>query len=61
MICIKSTNIYLKFIMPAELGRLPNMIGTPAGGSLTADQWLLLAVVVAPVAVILALRMSLLF
>jgi len=47
--------------MPAELGRLPNMIGTPAGGSLTVDQWLLLAVVVAPVAVILSLRMSLLF
>lgn len=43
--------IPLQIIMPAELGRLPSLIGIPAGGSLTADQWLLLAVVVAPVAV----------
>lgn len=37
--------------MPAELGRLPSLIGIPAGGSLTADQWLLLATVVGPIAV----------
>ncbi|KZP21905.1 hypothetical protein FIBSPDRAFT_739745 [Athelia psychrophila] len=43
--------ILSEIIMPAELGRLPSLIGIPAGGSLTADQWLLLAVVVAPVAI----------
>ncbi|OCH87011.1 hypothetical protein OBBRIDRAFT_851644 [Obba rivulosa] len=32
--------------LPARLGRLPSLIGEPAGGSLTADQWLLLATVV---------------
>jgi len=37
--------------MPAKLGRLPSLIGEPAGGSLTADQWLLFATVVAPLAV----------
>lgn len=37
--------------MPAKLGRLPNLIGEPAGGSLTADQWLVFATVVAPLAV----------
>lgn len=37
--------------MPAHFGRLPRMVGVPAGGSLTADQWLLLATVVAPLAV----------
>jgi hypothetical protein len=37
--------------MPAKLGRLPNLIGEPAGGSLTADQWLNFATVVAPLAV----------
>ena len=37
--------------MPAKLGRLPNLIGEPAGGSLTADQWLTFATVVAPLAV----------
>src|SRR5882762_1761841 len=37
--------------MPAKLGRLPNLIGKPAGGSLTADQWLTFATVVAPLAV----------
>lgn len=37
--------------MPAKLGRLPSLIGEPAGGSLTADQWLVFATVVAPLAV----------
>jgi len=37
--------------MPARLGRLLNLIGEPAGGSLTADQWFLFATVVAPLAV----------
>ena len=41
----------LQFQMPSYLGRLPALIGEPAGGSLTADQWLLMATVVAPVAV----------
>ncbi|PIL33759.1 hypothetical protein GSI_04384 [Ganoderma sinense ZZ0214-1] len=34
--------------LPANLGRLPRLIGEPAGGSLTADQWLILAVTVGP-------------
>ncbi|KAJ3500582.1 hypothetical protein NLJ89_g9730 [Agrocybe chaxingu] len=37
--------------MPAKLGRLPSLIGEPAGGSLTADQWLVFATVVAPLAI----------
>lgn len=37
--------------MPAYLGRLPALVGEPAGGSLTADQWMLLATVVGPIAV----------
>ena len=37
--------------MPAKLGRLPSLIGEPAGGSLTADQWLVFATVVVPLAV----------
>ncbi|KII93303.1 hypothetical protein PLICRDRAFT_100818 [Plicaturopsis crispa FD-325 SS-3] len=37
--------------MPAKLGRLPSLIGEPAGGSLTADQWLVFATVVAPIAI----------
>ncbi|KAF8066846.1 hypothetical protein FPV67DRAFT_1670313 [Lyophyllum atratum] len=37
--------------MPAKLGRLPSLIGEPAGGSLTADQWLVFVTVVAPLAV----------
>jgi hypothetical protein len=41
----------LQLKMPAKLGRLPNLIGEPAGGSLTADQWLNFATVVAPLAV----------
>ncbi|OCH84788.1 hypothetical protein OBBRIDRAFT_798774 [Obba rivulosa] len=34
--------------LSARLGHLPSLIGEPAGGSLTADQWLLLATVVGP-------------
>ncbi|EMD33478.1 hypothetical protein CERSUDRAFT_57200 [Gelatoporia subvermispora B] len=34
--------------MPARLGRLPSLIGEPAGGSLTADQWLVLVTIVGP-------------
>lgn len=37
--------------MPKKLGRLPAMIGEPAGGSLTADQWLIFATVVAPLVI----------
>ncbi|KAJ7037010.1 hypothetical protein C8F04DRAFT_1181026 [Mycena alexandri] len=29
-----------KLKLPAKLGRFPSLIGEPAGGSLTADQWL---------------------
>ncbi|KAI0633856.1 hypothetical protein C8Q77DRAFT_1157997 [Trametes polyzona] len=36
--------------LPSRLGRLPRFIGEPAGGSLTADQWLILATVVGPLA-----------
>ncbi|EIW62028.1 uncharacterized protein TRAVEDRAFT_35446 [Trametes versicolor FP-101664 SS1] len=34
--------------LPSKLGRLPKLIGEPAGGSLTADQWLILATIVGP-------------
>ncbi|KAJ7881722.1 hypothetical protein B0H14DRAFT_2565632 [Mycena olivaceomarginata] len=37
--------------LPAKLGRLPNLIGEAAGGSLTADQWLNFITVVAPLAI----------
>lgn len=33
------------------MGRLPALMGQPAGGSLTADQWLIAATVVCPIAV----------
>ncbi|KIO06288.1 hypothetical protein M404DRAFT_24567 [Pisolithus tinctorius Marx 270] len=36
-------------MVPTSCGKLPTNIGTPAGGSLTADQWLLLATVYGPV------------
>ncbi|KAI0685851.1 hypothetical protein C8T65DRAFT_835719 [Cerioporus squamosus] len=36
------------FVAPTKLGRLPHLVGEPAGGSLTSDQWMLLATVVAP-------------
>ncbi|KAI1783783.1 hypothetical protein LXA43DRAFT_1067338 [Ganoderma leucocontextum] len=35
--------------LPAKLGRLPRLIGEPAGGSLTADQWLILATIIGPI------------
>jgi len=41
----------MQFKMPPYLGRLPTLMGIPAGGSLTADQWLLMATVVGPIAV----------
>ncbi|KAI0069570.1 hypothetical protein K474DRAFT_1714113 [Panus rudis PR-1116 ss-1] len=34
--------------IPVKLGRLPSLVGEPAGGSLTADQWRILATVVGP-------------
>ena len=37
--------------MPKKLGQLPAMIGEPAGGSLTAYQWLIFATVVAPLVI----------
>ncbi|THU81926.1 hypothetical protein K435DRAFT_692588, partial [Dendrothele bispora CBS 962.96] len=37
--------------LPSKLGRLPRLIGEPAGGSLTADQWLIFATIVAPLAI----------
>ncbi|KAH9853892.1 hypothetical protein C2E23DRAFT_858962 [Lenzites betulinus] len=36
-----------KLNLPSKLGRLPRLVGEPAGGSLTADQWLNLATTVA--------------
>ncbi|GJF00435.1 hypothetical protein PsYK624_167230 [Phanerochaete sordida] len=40
-----------KMKMPSKVGRLPQLIGEPAGGSLTADQWLLLATLIGPLAI----------
>ncbi|EJF59017.1 hypothetical protein DICSQDRAFT_14970, partial [Dichomitus squalens LYAD-421 SS1] len=40
-----------KLELPATLGRLPRLIGEPAGGSLTADQWLILATVIGPLVI----------
>ncbi|KAG1846632.1 hypothetical protein F4604DRAFT_1688312 [Suillus subluteus] len=37
------------FIVPGSSGKLPTDIGMPSGGSLTADQWLLLATVYGPI------------
>lgn len=37
--------------LPSKLGRLPKLIGEPAGRSLTADQWLILATIVGPLVV----------
>ncbi|RPD62755.1 hypothetical protein L227DRAFT_562043 [Lentinus tigrinus ALCF2SS1-6] len=36
------------FTVPSKLGRLPHLVGEPAGGSLTSDQWMLLAIIIAP-------------
>ncbi|KAJ6463709.1 hypothetical protein C8R47DRAFT_1079854 [Mycena vitilis] len=45
-------NCWYQLKLPANLGRLPSLIGEPAGGSLTADQpeWLIFATVVPPLA-----------
>jgi hypothetical protein len=41
----------MQFIIPTSCGKLPTDIGVPSGGSLTADQWMLLATVYGPIAV----------
>lgn len=41
----------LQLEIPAKLGRLPKLMGEPAGGSLTADQWKVFITVIAPIAV----------
>ncbi|KAG2052952.1 hypothetical protein BDR06DRAFT_972639 [Suillus hirtellus] len=40
---------HIKFIVPGSCGQLPTDIGMPSGGSLTADQWLLLATAYGPI------------
>jgi hypothetical protein len=37
--------------IPTYLGQLPTLMGDTAGGLLTADQWLIAAIAVCPVAV----------
>jgi hypothetical protein len=44
-------NLNPQFIVPTSCGKLPMDIGMPSGGSLTADQWLLLATVYGPIVV----------
>ncbi|KAI6034173.1 hypothetical protein BKA83DRAFT_55423, partial [Pisolithus microcarpus] len=44
-------NMLSDFIIPSSCGKLPTDIGIPAGGSLTADQWLLLATVYGPIVI----------
>jgi hypothetical protein len=46
----------VQFIIPSTCGKLPKEIGMPSGGSLTADQWLLLATVYGPIIVWFLLR-----
>jgi hypothetical protein len=41
-----------KMRMPTYMGRLPTLMGAPAGGSLTADQWLITAIAALPVMVL---------
>ena len=41
----------IQFEVPVHCSKLPTDIGTPAGGSLTADQWLLLATLYGPIVV----------
>ncbi|KAI6025796.1 hypothetical protein F5J12DRAFT_780595 [Pisolithus orientalis] len=43
-------DLLANFEIPSSCGKLPVDIGAPAGGSLTADQWLLLATVYGPIA-----------
>lgn len=40
-----------QFETPSHLATLPTMVGEPAGGSLTSDQWMLLATVFGPLVV----------
>jgi hypothetical protein len=40
-----------QLLIPTYLGRVPALMGEPAGGSLTADQWMISALAVCPVAV----------
>ncbi|KAG1729231.1 hypothetical protein EDD22DRAFT_853172 [Suillus occidentalis] len=42
-------NMLSDFIVPGSCGKLPTDIGMPSGGSLTADQWLLLTTVYGPI------------
>ncbi|KAF8431526.1 hypothetical protein L210DRAFT_3415850, partial [Boletus edulis BED1] len=39
------------FVVPISCGKLPTDIETPAGGSLTADQWLLLSTLYGPIVI----------
>ncbi|KAF8131089.1 hypothetical protein EV363DRAFT_1166042 [Boletus edulis] len=39
------------FVVPISCGKLPTDIGTPAGGSLTADQWHLLSTLYGPIVI----------
>ncbi|KAG1736838.1 uncharacterized protein EDB91DRAFT_1055457 [Suillus paluster] len=39
------------FTLPSSCGKLPKDIGMPSGGSLTADQWLLLSTVYGPIVI----------
>ncbi|KAG0705870.1 hypothetical protein DFH29DRAFT_996311 [Suillus ampliporus] len=39
------------FTLPSACGKLPKDIGMPSGGSLTADQWLLLSTVYGPIVI----------
>jgi hypothetical protein len=43
--------ILSKMQIPTYLGRLPALMGSTAGGSLTANQWLIAAIAVLPVAI----------
>lgn len=53
LMCMSNTNNQSnsQFIVPGSCGKLPTDIGMPSGGSLTADQWLLLATVYGPIIV----------
>ncbi|KIO10550.1 hypothetical protein M404DRAFT_21461 [Pisolithus tinctorius Marx 270] len=44
-------NMLADFIVPGLCGKLPTDIRIPAGGSLTADQWLLLTTVYGPIVI----------
>ncbi|VDB84878.1 unnamed protein product [Peniophora sp. CBMAI 1063] len=44
-------SILAQLSIPSYLGRVPSLMGEPAGGSLTADQWLIAATLVCPFAI----------